>query len=150
MIPVFERAAHVISQLNDRFVELGGLPPDDWRGINLRDLNLRVSLLEARTRLECDEIIRRIAMAPTGAPPPTSLQAYFLACRCRCALDTLAILTRPKNDTTDSRIVADIPDDWTELDLLLWLLIETWGERHDAWLKLTAAAVATGNPYYSG
>lgn len=144
------RAAQTVTHLEARFEELGGSPPDDWRGVDLRDLSLRVTLLEARTRIECDEIIRRIATLPTGAPTPTSLQAYFLACRCRCALDTLAILTRPKNDAANSRIVADIPNDWTETDLLLWLMVETWGERHDAWLKLTAAAVAAGNPYYSG
>lgn len=150
MIPVLEQAARLISQLNDRFVQLGGLPPPDWQYDKLSELITRVSTLEARTRMECDEIIRLVVAAPIGAPKPTTLQAYFLACRCRCALDTLAILTRAKDDISGSQLLTSLPDDWSESDLLLWLLIETWGERHDVWLKLTAAAVATGNPYYSG
>lgn len=66
--------------------------------------------------------------------------------RCLCALDTLGIL----HAELRSRALYPEPPKWSSEELLEWLLVSNWQQRHDTWLKLCAFVIATGNAFYSG
>ena len=150
MKAIFAQAFATVSALLDRFTDLKGLPNEDWRGLDLKELSEYLRLREAESRNDCHDIITNMIRSTVATAQPSPLHAYFLACRCRCALDTMMILATPKQELSKSIIAPKLPPDWTQDDLLEWLLVGTWDMRHDVWMKLTAFAIKSGNPFYSG
>ena len=129
-----------------RFHELGLAPDPTWQNLPVAELGTAMRLAEAKDRLVCDELARAL-LRPGGAiGRPTPLQSYFCVVRCLCALDTLGIL----HAELRSRPLYPRPPNWKAEDLLEWLLVSNWAQRHDTWLKLCAYAASTGNPFYSG
>ena len=138
-------AQRLIFDLQERFTILGGLPPSEWIGRELKELAEGIRFTEARSRNQCSDIIEE--MIDGDFHTADEIQAYFITARCRCALDTIGTLgTRLDEKNT----IIKIPDCVTGKQLARWLLIDNWNQRHDVWLKLTAFSIATGNPFYSG
>ncbi len=105
-----------------------------------------MQVAEAKERLVCDELLRTLARPGGVIGKLTPLQSYFCLIRSLCALDTLGIL----HAELRSRPLYPDPPKWPSEDLLEWLLVSNWQQRHDTWLKLCAFAVAIGNTFYSG
>jgi len=103
-------------------------------------------MAEALDRLPCDALMRAL-LRGNGIGRPTPRQAYFCAMRCLCALDTLGILHA---ELEDRALYPEPPAKWTDEQLLEWLLVSNWQQRHDTWLKLAALSAATGLGLYSG
>lgn len=138
-----------ISGLYQRMVQLGGISScldEELRGRSATEIAQSLAMLDARTRFECEQIVRDMVAGPGGVTC-TPLQAYMLATRCRCALDTISILA---TKTLEAAPFTPPRGIWKGAVFLEWLLVANWTERHDAWLKLTAHGIATGNQYYSG
>ena len=137
---------HTLQALSGRMAELGAAPDPRWKALPLGELATEMRLAEARERPVCDAIMRGLLRSAAGAGRPTALQALFCSMRCHCALDTLGILHAPLNE----RPLYPRPPAWPDADLLEWLLVSNWGQRHDTWLKLCAFAGHTGRGFYSG
>jgi hypothetical protein len=142
----WESVGQTLQGLVERCRALGAAPNAEWSGLAVAELGTAMRLAEAKERPVCDELLRQLVRekASLGKLPP--LRGYFCAMRCLCALDTLGIL----HAELRSRPLYPQPPDWPPSDLLEWLLISNWQQRHDTWLKLCAYAVATGNAFYSG
>jgi hypothetical protein len=136
-----------LQSLAGRFRELGSAPPDEWRGLSVNELYASMRLLEARTRLECNAIMRALVHDPTGIGQPTPLQAHFCAMRVLCALDTLGVLHA---ELEGRPLYPRPPEKWSDAQLLEWLLVVNWGHRHDTWLKTASLALSMGVGMYSG
>lgn len=144
-------ATRTLHALCERFTEIGGAVPEQWKGAPITSLVTAVQLAEAKQRNFCDDIIHDMLFADVPAAQPTPLQAYFLACRCRCAIDTIGLIATPNSNTElPMELVSGLPAGWSEDDLIHWLLSDCWNTRHDTWMKLVAVGIATGNPFYSG
>lgn len=144
-------ATRTLHSLCERYAEIGGAVPDQWKGEPIETLVTEVRLAEAKQRNFCDDIVYDMLFGTAPASQPTPLQAYFLACRCRCAIDTIGILAAPNsNADVPMNLFEQLPGGWSDNALLHWLLSDSWTARHDTWLKLIAVGIATGNPYYSG
>lgn len=151
MIEPLHAALVTINDLKERFVALGGVVPDQWKGVPPKQLADAIRLAEAKERNNCHEIVFSMLKGERGAVNVTPLQAYFLACRCRCAMDTLDILSIPRSEEHKAPpILTELDPGWSVDDVIHWLLDSVWDHRHDIWLKLTAFGIVIGNPYYSG
>lgn len=142
----WEPVGQTLQGLVERCRALGAAPNAEWSSLAVAELGTALRLAEAKERLVCDELLRQLVREnfPVGKLAP--LRGYFCAMRCLCALDTLGIL----HAELRSRPLYPQPPDWSAAELLEWLLISNWQQRHDTWLKLCAYAVATGNSFYSG
>lgn len=138
---------NTVQALAVRFSALGAAPDPAWKDLPLVELAHRVKLAEAKDRPVCDAIMLAILSSPDGAARPTALQSYFCAMRCMCALDTLGILHA---ELRGRALYPLEPTGWKPAEILEWLLVTNWEQRHDTWLKLTNYAVATGHGFYSG
>lgn len=146
MEKTWESTGNTLQEILERFRILGAAPDPAWKEMPVENLGKAMQLAEAKERLVCDELLRRMVRDgdAVGTLPP--LRGYFCAMRCLCALDTLGIL----HAEADSKPLYPIPPKWSSEELLEWMLVSNWQQRHDTWLKLCAFAVATGNPFYSG
>lgn len=146
MEKTWEPVGETLQGIVTRCRELGAAPDQRWRELPVAALGRVMQAAEAKERLVCDELLRSLVRpgGVIGKPPPP--QIYFCLIRSLCALDTLGIL----HAELRSRPLYPEPPKWPSEDLLEWLLVSNWQQRHDTWLKLCAYAVATGNPFYSG
>ena len=129
-----------------RCKELVAAPDPSWPGMTVGDLGVAMRIAEAKVRPICDEMLRELVKPGGIMGRPTQSAAYFCFLRGLCALDTLGIF----HVELHSRPLYDKPPKWHSHELLEWLLVSNWEQRHDTWLKLSAYAVATGNGFYSG
>lgn len=143
----WEEIGRTVQGLAMRFRELGGEPQSFWHELPAEKLAVEMRMAEALDRLPCDAHLRAVLRPGGVMGQPTSRQAYFCTMRCLCALDTLGII----HAELDNRALYPKPPvDWTDQELLEWLLVTNWQQRHDTWLKLTAFCAATGLGLYSG
>jgi len=142
----WEQVGRTLQALTLRCRELGGAPDASWLDLPVKELATALRVAEAVERLPCDALMRALVRGD-GIGQPTSRQAYFSAMRCLCALDTLGIMHAELNDRP---LYPEPPAKWTDGQLLEWLLVSNWQQRHDTWLKLTAFSAATGLGLYSG
>lgn len=126
--------------------ELGAAPDAQWSGLPIAELGTLMRFAEAKERLVCDELLRRLVRSGGVIGTLPSLRGYFCVIRCLCALDTLGVF----HAELQSKPLYPQPPNWPADELLEWLLVSNWQQRHDTWLKLCAYAVATGNAFYSG
>ncbi len=129
-----------------RCQELGGLPDAAWLELPVKELATTLRLAEAVDRLPCDAQMRAL-LRGEAIGRPTPRQGYFCGMRCLCALDTLGIIHA---ELDDRALYPEPPKGWTDEQLLEWLLVSNWQQRHDTWLKLTAISAASGLGFYSG
>ncbi len=143
----WEQIGYTVQALAERCRELGGAPDPAWAGLAARDFVTAMRVAEARERLCCDALLRAFVQPDGGLGKLTPRQAYFCAMRCLCALDTLGILHA---ELTDRPLYPQPPADWTNEQLLEWLLVSNWQQRHDTWLKLAATSISMGLGLCSG
>ena len=145
MKKTWESIGRTLEEIADRCRELGAGPDPEWSALPVAEVGTRMLFAEAKERLVCDELLRSFVRESgvIGTLPP--LRAYFCLIRTRCALDTLGIL----HAELKSKPLYSQPPDWSSDELLEWLLVSNWQQRHDTWLKLCAYAVATGNTFYA-
>lgn len=142
----WENVGRTLQGLTLRCRELGGEPDAGWLKLPVKELATKLRMAEALDRLPCDALMRALVRGE-GIGQPTPRQGYFCAMRCLCALDTLGII----HAELDHRaLYSEPPAKWTDQQLLEWLLISNWQQRHDTWLKLAAVSAATGLGLYSG
>lgn len=134
-----------LQQMMQRCHELGGGVPNDWHDLSVADLATTMRVAEATDRQACD-VLMSLLCENGVLGKPTPLQCYFSAMRCMCALDTLGIF----HANEYSRSLYPTPPRWNQKELLQWLLIANWYQRHDTWIKLMAFAASTGRNFYSG
>jgi hypothetical protein len=142
----WEQVGSTLQALTVRCRELGGAPDPAWLALPVRELATALRMAEAVERLPCDALMRAL-LRGGGIGQPTTRQSYFCAMRCLCALDTLGIIHAKMDDRP---LYSEPPANWTDEQLLEWLLVSNWQQRHDTWLKLTAFSAATGLGFYSG
>ncbi|WP_148217979.1 hypothetical protein [Opitutus terrae] len=142
----WEPIGRTLQGLTLRCQELGGAPDPAWLKLPVRELATTLRAAEALDRLPCDALMRAL-LRGGGIGQPTPRQGYFCAMRCLCALDTLGIIHAELNDHP---LYPEPPTKWTDEQLLEWLLVSNWQQRHDTWLKLNALSAATGLGLYSG
>lgn len=142
----WEQIGRTLQGLSLRCRELGAEPDAEWAKLPVRELATTLRAAEALNRLPCDALVRAL-LGGGGIGQPTSRQSYFCAMRCLCALDTLGIIHAELNDRP---LYPRPPSGWSDEQLLEWLLVSNWQQRHDTWLKLAALSVATGFGFYSG
>jgi hypothetical protein len=142
----WEGIGRTLQDLTLRCRELGGEPDAAWAKLPVSELATTLRMAEAVDRLPCDALMQTL-LRGGGIGQPTSRQGLFCAMRCLCALDTLGII----HAELDGRpLYPQPPSGWTDAQLLEWLLVSNWQQRHDTWLKLAALSVATGLGLYSG
>lgn len=116
----------------------------------LKELATEIRLAEAKERIACHSVVFDI-IGGSGDMQPSPLQAYFLVCRCRCALETLDTLAVETDVLPVYAYLGDGERNELSAELIVhWLLDPMWDHRHDAWMKLTTFGIATGNTFYSG
>ena len=142
----WEPVGRSLQALTLRCRELGGAPDPAWLALPVRELAMALRMAEAVERLPCDALMRALVHGG-GIGQPTTRQSYFCAIRCLCALDTLGIIHAEMDDRP---LYSEPPAEWTDDQLLEWLLVSNWQQRHDTWLKLAAFSAATGLGFYSG
>jgi hypothetical protein len=142
----WEPVGRTLQSLTMRCHELGGAPDQSWLALPPRELATAMRMAEAVERLPCDALMRAL-LHGNGIGQPTRRQSYFCVMRCLCALDTLGVMHAELNDRP---LYSEPPADWTEEQLLEWLLVSNWQHRHDTWLKLAAFVAASGLGLYSG
>jgi hypothetical protein len=143
----WEPVGRSLQALAVRCRELGGEPDAAWLQLPAKELAVTLRKAEAQERLACDALLQ-VMLEPGGAMGrPSPRLAYFCAMRCLCALDSLGILHA---ELRDRPLYPQPPADWTDAQLLEWLLVSNWQQRHDTWLKLSAFCAATGLGLYSG
>lgn len=147
MIRDWEEIGRTLQGLSERFRELGGKPDPKWTGLPVKDLAVAMRVAESLDRLPCDALLRVVAQPGGSIGQPTTWQSYFCVIRCLCALDTLGIIHA---ELSDRPLYPRPPAGWTNEQLLEWLLVANWQQRHDTWLKLTALCVGTGLGLHSG
>ncbi len=142
----WESVGNTLQEILNRLRALGAAPDPSWKEMPVEKLGKAMQFAEAKERLVCDELLRQLVResAAVGTLPP--LRSHFCAMRCLCALDTLGIL----HAEVDGKPLYPGPPKWPSEELLEWMLVSNWQQRHDTWLKLSAYAVATGNTFYSG
>lgn len=142
----WESIGRTLQQIVERCRELGAAPDLSWTYMAAGDLGIAMRIAEAKVRPVCDELLHELVKPGGVMGRPSQAVMYFCCLRGLCALDTLGIFHAELN----SRPLYPHPPHWPSRDLLEWLLVSNWEQRHDTWLKLCAYAVTTGNPFYSG
>ena len=140
-------AGNTLQSLAERFRELGAAPPDEWNGLPAEEVYESMRRSEARVRIECDFIMRALLDEDDLIGTPSPLQAYFCSMRTSCALDTLRLFNA---ELSDCPLYPCPPEEWSSAELLEWLLVTNWEQRHDAWVKTAALAFALGLRNYPG
>lgn len=144
MHPTLESASATIRGLLKRFEQLEASPPIVDRSPSADKIWQHLRSLESQSRIECQDILCNVANGEPLVAPLPKHQAYFLACRCRCALDTIELLSTPNVEGDDRTTPCpDGMEDWLEANVLEWFLIAAWDRRRDEWLKLTTFAILT-------
>jgi len=142
----WEGIGRTLQDLSLRCRDLGGEPDPTWSKLPVRELVMTLRMAKAVDRLPWDALMQTL-LRGGGIGQPTSRQGLFCAMRCLCALDTLGIIHAELNGRP---LYHQPPSDWTDVQLLEWLLVSNWQQRHDTWLRLAAISVATGLGLYSG
>jgi hypothetical protein len=142
----WERSGRTLQEITLRCRELGAAPDPQWMKMTVDELALAMRAAEAKVRPSCDALMRSLSKPGGVVGSMTQQQAYFCSMRCLCALDTLGLL----HADLRGKELYPVPPPWPVEDLLEWLLVSNWANRHDTWLKLAAYAGATGRGLYSG
>ena len=101
--------------------------------------------LESQSRPAVRALVHHIVKAHT-VPAMSPTEEYFLWSRILNACDFLGHLQI--EDTQGRQLVSEPCTDYSDADVLLWLLDSLWETRFDSWLKLEAVHLVTGRPLY--
>jgi|GEM_PF-2222682 len=101
---------------------------------------------ELSSRAETDSAVRNHVAVGCEVPSSFSRAArYYLMLRIQCAHDFLGIVFPPQSQRSP---FGSPGPNFTDRELIEWLLIDLWERRFDHWLKLTAIGVAGPFAFY--
>lgn len=140
-------AGTTLQTLMMRFVQLGAAPDPAWIGRPAAEIGAALRAADDREGSACDRLITSM-LSQTGTTDQSSpIRLFLCSTRCLCALDTMGILHA---ELKGRPLYSEVPQNWTDGEVLEWLLISNWKQRRETWLKLTAYSAATGGGLYSG
>jgi hypothetical protein len=90
---------------------------------------------ELAFRPAVDSAARHLAkhgVAPQGLIPDSR---YYLCFRIQCALDFIGMIFPPQASVCP---FSELPQSWSDNQVIEWLLVDLWVRRFDHWLKLSA------------
>jgi hypothetical protein len=136
------RQAHRMKRWENAGYFLGGLV----QSLQLRSQPPPLKQLSqafSETEAEVKSAIKSVC-AGTGVPDTLSPKgAYCLWARAMCALDFLGQILLEHSPHQEPR------RDWTDTQVLEWLMTDLWERRSDHWLRLMQVALERGVPFYS-
>lgn len=143
-----ERWERIANDLQGMMMVLYSVNPgkhDMGSAKNWEELTRHQFAAEAACRAEVDAAARFVVEHHSLPTDISATGRYFLGLRVGCAGDFLGMVFPPQ--ATESPF-GEIPEDWSDADILRWLLVDLWTRRFDTWIKLSAIAVMGPFAFY--
>lgn len=100
---------------------------------------------EHELRSEIDALARKIAKQQRPPEKTSPAARYYLALRFGCAMDFLGMVFPPQAAASP---FGEIPAEWSNQQVIEWLLVDLWLRRFDVWLKLDAISAMGPFAFY--
>jgi hypothetical protein len=133
-------AGKLLSRSAERY-DYSSAEPPTWEGL------VRYYFEEeAKSRTETDRVIREFVATKREVLDSLSpASRYYLLLRMQCAHDFLGMAYPPDSDQSPFGAPGQ---DFTDRELIKWLLMDLWYRRFDHWLKLTAIGIRGPFAFY--
>ena len=101
---------------------------------------------EDRLREKTDGLLLNVFSGGDALDRACPESLYMVSLRIQAAMDFLGQLFLPysKNDPFSD----PLPEEWADMEMMRWLLVDLWHRRADHWMKLVAMALRTPFAFY--